>query len=157
VGGPAVGLRPIGAGELWASAPQCAAANAGLVALLSGGSVCGPAYGLAYGLSYGLLAALVAGLAYGGQAARSHYALRIVLWRSGVLPLDLEGFFEHAVDRVLLHRVGGGYLFAHRPLRDYLATLGAPADAPPPPPQARARAARPPAGDGPTTGRAQNA
>ena len=66
---------------------------------------------------YGILG----GLAYGGYACLSHYALRLALWRRGCLPLDCVAFLDFATDRVLLRRVGGGYMFVHRRIQDYFA------------------------------------
>ena len=75
---------------------------------------------------FGLPLALAAGLVYGGYACLSHGALRLVLWRSGALPLDCVPFLDYAVERVLLRRVGGGYMFVHRLLQEHFATAGAP-------------------------------
>jgi hypothetical protein len=80
-------------------------------------------------LIFGLPLALAAGLVYGGYACLSHGALRLVLWRTGALPLDCVPFLEYGVERVLLRRVGGGYMFVHRLLQEHFATAGAP-DAP---------------------------
>jgi hypothetical protein len=38
-----------------------------------------------------------------------------------VLPKDLSRLMMHGEDRVLLRRVGGGYMFLHRDLQQYLA------------------------------------
>ncbi|HEX2513087.1 MAG TPA: NACHT domain-containing protein, partial [Chloroflexota bacterium] len=65
-------------------------------------------------LIFGLPLALAAGLVYGGYACLSHGALRLVLWRTGALPLDCVPFLDYGVKRVLLRRVGGGYMFVHR-------------------------------------------
>jgi serine/threonine protein kinase/DNA polymerase III delta prime subunit len=72
------------------------------------------------GLSVGLLA----GLFHGGLACLRHYTLRVLLWRSGVLPWDYSHFLEAVTERILLRKVGGGYIFVHRLLLDYLSTLG---------------------------------
>jgi len=69
------------------------------------------------GSVYGLLG----GLAYGGYACLSHYALRLAMWRRGCLPLDCVAFLNFAADRVLLRKVGGGYMFVHRRIQDYFA------------------------------------
>jgi hypothetical protein len=49
--------------------------------------------------------------------------LRILLWRSGLIPWDYPRFLGAATERMLLNKVGGGYIFLHRLLLDYLATL----------------------------------
>ena len=79
--------------------------------------------GLFIGLSMGLLTGLLAGLFKGGLACLRHSILRILLWRSGAIPWDYPHFLDAVAERILLHKVGGGYIFVHRLLLDYLATL----------------------------------
>ncbi|HEX2516457.1 MAG TPA: hypothetical protein VH257_17250, partial [Chloroflexota bacterium] len=62
-------------------------------------------------------------------APRRAGALRVVLWRTGALPLDCVPFLDYGVKRVLLRRVGGGYMFVHRLLQEHFATAGAPGEA----------------------------
>jgi hypothetical protein len=59
----------------------------------------------------------------GGAAYLQHYALRLLLWRDGVAPLNYPRFLDHAAERVLLYKVGGGYLFVHRLLMEHFAAL----------------------------------
>ena len=63
----------------------------------------------------------LAGLMYGGYAVVLHAALRLVIAATGPLPLRLRPFLDHAAERGLLRRVGGGYIFAHHSLLEYLA------------------------------------
>jgi hypothetical protein len=73
------------------------------------------------GAASGLLGGLVDGwLRFGGEMVLRHAALRLLLWANGVAPLDYVGLMEHAVERVLMRRVGGGYLFVHREIGDRL-------------------------------------
>jgi hypothetical protein len=81
--------------------------------------------GLQIGLVNGLLGGLVIGLAFGGYACHSHGVLRFLLWRLGVLPLCTISFLNYATERVLLRRVGGGYIFLHPLLQEYFAKLEA--------------------------------
>ncbi len=60
----------------------------------------------------------------GGLVVTRHYALRALLAVRGVLPMRLGGFLDAASERMLLRRVGGGYVFLHRLLAEYLAGLG---------------------------------
>jgi hypothetical protein len=60
---------------------------------------------------------------YGGIAFAKHYLLRYYLWRAGHLPWNYIKFLDHAVERILLRRVGGGYIFSHRTLLEYFAGL----------------------------------
>ena len=62
-------------------------------------------------------------LHYGGGAFIQHFCLRLVLAWQGRLPLRLVPFLETMVARGILRRVGGGYLFIHRSLLEYFASL----------------------------------
>lgn len=79
--------------------------------------------GLGVGLLVGLVVALVVGLTQGGKAVILHYILRAILTRTGRLPWRLVRFLNHCVDRILLRRVGGGYIFIHRLLQEHFALL----------------------------------
>ena len=46
-----------------------------------------------------------------------------LLWHSGQLPWNLPRFLDYAAERILLRKVGGGYIFIHRLLLDYFASL----------------------------------
>lgn len=72
-----------------------------------------------------ILAALlpVAFLYYGGLAFIQHYTLRVALAAQHRLPLRLIPFLEAMNRRVILRRVGGGYIFVHRTLLEYFADL----------------------------------
>jgi hypothetical protein len=86
--------------------------------------------GLSFGLIGGLIGGLIIGLNRGGSAAIKHYALRLILWLNGRAPLNFIQFLDHCARLILLKKVGGGYIFIHRMLRDYFAEL------PPAPPKA---------------------
>jgi hypothetical protein len=107
--------------------------------VLVGGLVFGVIFGLIFRLIYepfpvelsvlgGLVFGLVGGLAFGGYACLSHAALRFVLWRAGALPLCTITFLDYATERVVLRRHGGGYVFLHRLLQEYFASLEAPTE-----------------------------
>jgi hypothetical protein len=107
----------------------------GLLGALSLGLYFGLSYGLNYGLrvglgfglSAGLLAGLIvgllAGLLKGGLAYLRHYVLRFLLWRIGSVPWRYVPFLDYAAERILLRKVGGGYIFIHHLLLDYFASL----------------------------------
>ncbi|MEN9938209.1 MAG: hypothetical protein RLZZ387_4788 [Chloroflexota bacterium] len=57
----------------------------------------------------------------GGRACLHHLALRWALWLHLLGPLHYSMFLDDAARRLLLRRVGGGYEFWHRELRDILA------------------------------------
>ena len=67
----------------------------------------------------------IAGLTYGGIAVGLHVGLRLVMAWSTPLPLRLRPFLDHAVDRALMRRIGGGYIFVHRALLEYFADRAA--------------------------------
>lgn len=66
---------------------------------------------------------LVGALTFGGLACIEHVVLRLFLWRGGVLPWKLARFLDYAAERILLRRIGGGYIFMHRLLLEYFASL----------------------------------
>jgi hypothetical protein len=80
-------------------------------------------HGLPTGLLPGLSTGLVVGLLYGGLASFRHYALRFLLWRTGAVPWHYVPFLDYAAERILLRKVGGGYIFIHGLLLDYFASL----------------------------------
>lgn len=79
--------------------------------------------GFAFGSIYGVGIGIIVGLAFGGYAFCSHFALRYVLWHNGFMPWRMVAFLDHCTERVLLRRVGGGYVFIHRLLLEYIAGL----------------------------------
>src|SRR5205807_8096164 len=87
------------------------------------GMVFGPLGGLHNGLVFGPLGGLVAGLGFGLGPFFQHFALRFWLWRTGSLPWNLVAFLDEAAQRLLLRKVGGGYIFVHRLLLEHFASL----------------------------------
>jgi hypothetical protein len=76
--------------------------------------------GLIAGIILGLAGGLDIGLANGGGSYLRHRLLVWLLRRQGLIPPNLIGFLDYADSRILLRRAGGGYLFIHRRLQDYL-------------------------------------
>jgi hypothetical protein len=72
---------------------------------------------------YGLPCALTIGLLIGGWACLKHAVLRWQLRKSDAMPRRYTRFLDYAAERILLRKVGGGYLFIHRLLLDYFASL----------------------------------
>jgi len=62
-------------------------------------------------------------MTYGGLACLQHLTLRFILWRKNASPWDYIGFLNYAAERILLRRVGGGYIFIHRLPMEYFASL----------------------------------
>ena len=50
-----------------------------------------------------------------------HFSLRLVLWFYGHIPWNYAKFLNYATDRMFLQRVGGGYRFIHRLLKEHFA------------------------------------
>ncbi len=78
---------------------------------------------LAGGLAFGFTVVPFVGLLYGGDAYLQHYILRFWLWRTHLFPWQAVSFLDDAADQLLLYKVGGGYIFRHRLLQDYFASL----------------------------------
>jgi len=79
--------------------------------------------GLLVVLIFGLLGGLFVGLFFGGFAFIEHYCLRVIIYRSGYIPWNYARFLNYAAERIFLRKVGGGYIFVHRLLMDYFASL----------------------------------
>lgn len=79
--------------------------------------------GLTSGLIAGLTSGLIAGLEYGGGAACiQHLNLRHTLHKKGRIPWDYAKFLDFASDRLLMRKIGGGYVFFHRMLLEHIAS-----------------------------------
>lgn len=93
--------------------------------------LCGVAVGVVVLATMGgpwpaLLAALPATAAYmltagPGRAWLRFHAARYGIKHAHLLPADVDSLLRHGVERVLLRRVGGGYMFLHRDLQEFLA------------------------------------
>ena len=94
-----------------------------LLAGLPLGLVLGLLGELSFGLLLGLSLGLVLGLVFGGHNCIQHLVLRIMLWRNGFAPLNYVRFLDYAAGRIFLRKVGGGYIFVHRLLLEYFASL----------------------------------
>ncbi len=65
-------------------------------------------------------------LRVGGITCVQHYMLRWLLRREGVMPWNAVRFLDYCAEHILLQKVGGGYMFVHRFLLEYFASLEAP-------------------------------
>ncbi|WP_201366235.1 TIR domain-containing protein [Dictyobacter formicarum] len=96
---------------------------AGPVFALTLGLVLGRFGKLNEGLLAGIGIGLVGALLFGLFSFIQHFLLRFFLWRLNNLPWKLVPFLDEAAERLLLRKIGGSYLFAHRLLLEYFATL----------------------------------
>lgn len=114
---------------LWGLIGGAVGATIGLLAGLGdglAGAVGGAASGGVVGFAIAATPGVVAGFVWGGAAAISHFALRVVLRASGRMPLRYDRFLDHAADELrFLQRVGGGYMFIHRYLLEHFAQMEA--------------------------------
>ena len=76
--------------------------------------------GLANGIMFGYGGALLSTQG-AGFVCFKHLILRLLLWRSGCIPWNYVRFLEYASDRLLMKKVGGGYIFYHRMLMEHFA------------------------------------
>src|SRR5207248_1623611 len=90
-----------------------------IVGGLAGWHILGAGFALILGIEFTLQIAL----AYGGIAVIEHYVLRWYLWRYGDMPFNAVCFLDYAAERILLRKIGGGYMFSHRLLLDFFASL----------------------------------
>jgi transcriptional regulator with XRE-family HTH domain len=107
----------------------------GPVGGLASGLVCGlafgfigglagwPILGVGFAIAFGIIFALQFVTIHGGIAYLEHYILRWYLWRAGYMPWNYVAFLDFAAERILLSKVGGGYIFSHHLLLDYFAAL----------------------------------
>ncbi|EAW38033.1 serine/threonine-protein kinase [Lyngbya sp. PCC 8106] len=66
------------------------------------------------GLCFGLIVG-------GGEACIKHFIVRVILYINGSIPWNYARFLNEATRRVLMQKVGGGYIFIHRLLLEHLA------------------------------------
>ncbi|MEB3292766.1 MAG: NACHT domain-containing protein [Synechococcales bacterium] len=71
------------------------------------------------GIGCGLFSSLFSG----GLPCIQHLVLRLLLWRSGVMPWNYAQFLRYAHDLRFLQQIGGRYRFIHELLREHFAGL----------------------------------
>lgn len=91
-------------------------------ASLLAGSVTGITFGPVIGLAVGIAIffTLAPTRATGGEAVIKHYLLRALLIANGHLPIRLLYFLEQTSKQRITKRAGGGFLFVHIKLSQYL-------------------------------------
>jgi hypothetical protein len=70
-----------------------------------------------------VLAALIGGLVAGGATFIRHFVFRLILAAYKCTPWNYARFLDYAAERIFLRKVGGGYIFIHRYLMEYFASL----------------------------------
>jgi hypothetical protein len=59
--------------------------------------------------------------AFAGYFLIRHFPTRVLLWATDRGPWDYVEFLDAAAERVFLRKLGGGYIFVHRALLEYMA------------------------------------
>src|SRR5262249_7701790 len=54
---------------------------------------------------------------------RKQFAMRVTLCIKHLAPLDYVHFLDYRAERLFLRKVGGGYIFIHRMVMEYFASL----------------------------------
>jgi len=80
-------------------------------------------WGGTFGAIVGIVAAWIAGALYGAGSVANHFWLRLWLIRRGRMPRHYPEFLDEAANRVILNKVGGGYMFIHRLLQEHFAAM----------------------------------
>jgi hypothetical protein len=75
------------------------------------------------GLITVLIMVLIVFSLFGGSTVTKHLLLRLILRREGCTPWRYARFLDHTSRLVFLRKVGGGYIFLHRYLQEYFASL----------------------------------
>ncbi|MCU0566655.1 MAG: NACHT domain-containing protein [Oculatellaceae cyanobacterium Prado106] len=70
--------------------------------------------------SGGLIVALISNA---GKACIQHIILRIILYCNNSIPWNYARFLDFASDRLLMRKIGGGYVFFHRMLLEHFARM----------------------------------
>ncbi len=76
---------------------------------------------LIIGLLFGMTIGVILGMIYGGTTCIQHFSLRRILYRKGRIPWNYSRFLDYASERLLMKKVGGGYIFYHRMLMEHFA------------------------------------
>lgn len=82
--------------------------------------IAGAQEGAMLGVMMGLF---LGGLFFGGLPFIQHFLLRLILVLSRHTPWNYVRFLDYATERIFLRKVGGGYIFIHRMLMEYFASL----------------------------------
>jgi len=77
-------------------------------------------FGVILGMAIGMGLGLVLG---GSDAVVKHAVLRLFLMRSRSIPRNYALVLDEAAERILLRKIGGGYIFIHRYLLEYFASI----------------------------------
>ena len=80
-------------------------------------------YSLFYYVPESMIVILILVLMNGGYTCIQHVVLRIILRFNGDAPWNYPHFLDYTAERILLRKVGGGYIFVHRLLLEYFAAL----------------------------------
>jgi hypothetical protein len=97
--------------------------NAVILALLGAGCLSLACALIGLPLIAGISLGILLGISGAGIAWAKHGILRLLLYWSGFAPWNYARFLNHASNCILLQKVGGGYIFVHRLLLEYFASM----------------------------------
>ena len=78
---------------------------------------------MAGAFSFGIFVSLIIASWHGLIDFIEHFILRFILFIRGYAPWNYSRFLDDATDRIFLRKVGGSYIFVHRLLLEYFASL----------------------------------
>jgi hypothetical protein len=79
--------------------------------------------GIAEGqLNFTIIIGLMIAL-FSGVVCIKHFVLRILLSSSGKIPWNYAKFLNYSTNSILLQKIGGGYVFAHRLLLEHFSEM----------------------------------
>jgi hypothetical protein len=90
---------------------------------LSLGLVAGVIFAIPYGLTVGLGIFWFSIPLFGLRTCIQHLTLRLMLYKKGRIPWNYAKFLDFASERLLMKKIGGGYVFFHRMLLEHFAAL----------------------------------
>jgi GTPase SAR1 family protein len=80
-------------------------------------------FGVKTSLQAGVLFSLLLGWVFGGGYLVRYMISHWLLYLDGNLPKNLINFLDYSTECIFLRRVGGGYIFIHRMLMEYFASM----------------------------------
>ncbi|MEM8723487.1 MAG: hypothetical protein AAGE84_30095 [Cyanobacteria bacterium P01_G01_bin.39] len=92
-----------------------------LIVTLFLGMIISIARDITAGIIFGLILGTIFGLRYGGLNSIKHLILRLIFYKQGNIPWDYAQFLDYVSERLLMKKVGGGYVFYHRILMEHFA------------------------------------
>ena len=81
-----------------------------------------PEIGLMYSIASSLMGSILIFGQGSGIACIKHFTLRVILYFNQYIPWNYAKFLDFVSERLLMKRIGGGYIFFHRMLLEHMAS-----------------------------------